>query len=368
MRKVGGEVGHLIADYDWAKTSLKEISGWPQNFRTALGVVLSSPVAMVMLWGDEGLMVYNDAYSVFAGGRHPQILGSRVREGWPEVADFNDHVMKTCLAGGTLSYKDQELTLYRHGAPEQVWLNLDYSPIYDENGKPAGVIAIVIETTERVLTERRSMVEAQRQRDMLQQMPGFTAILSGPDHVFSYVNDAYVSVVQRANLVGQSIREALPELEEQGFFELLDNVYATGEPFIARGMKIRFEGRDEDEFLDFIYQPIRGDNGQISGIFVGGYDVTRTLRAAEALVQSEEQLRLATELAEIGLWDVDRVKNVMFWDRRCKAMFGVSPDVNVTLDDFMIFCIPMIWSRRGGPLRPRSTRMCAHLMMWNIAA
>jgi len=61
-------------------------------------------------------MIYNDAYSGFAGGRHPRLLGSRVREGWPEVADFNDNLMKVDLAGGTLSYRDQERTLHRGGS------------------------------------------------------------------------------------------------------------------------------------------------------------------------------------------------------------------------------------------------------------
>jgi PAS fold len=101
-------------------------------------------------------MIYNDAYSVFAGGRHPQLLGSAVRKGWPEVAEFNDRVMKIGLAGGTLSYRDQELTLRRNGKPEQAWMNLDYSPVFDESGHPAGVIAVVVETTERVLADRRA--------------------------------------------------------------------------------------------------------------------------------------------------------------------------------------------------------------------
>jgi len=77
-----------------------------------------------------------------------------VREGWAEIADFNDNVMKVGLAGRTLAYRDQELTLYRKGVPEQVWMDLDYSPVHDENGNPAGVIAIVVETTERVLANR----------------------------------------------------------------------------------------------------------------------------------------------------------------------------------------------------------------------
>ena len=80
----------------------------------------------------------------------PVLLGSKVREGWPEVADFNDNVMKVGLAGGTLAYKNHVLRLNRTGRFEDVWLDLDYSPVYDDHGVPAGVLAIVIETTEAV--------------------------------------------------------------------------------------------------------------------------------------------------------------------------------------------------------------------------
>jgi PAS domain S-box-containing protein len=151
----GGECGRLIASADWSATALGPLHGWPPSLRTATLILLRSPVPMVMLWGEDGVMLYNDAYSAFAGGRHPQLLGSKVREGWPEVAEFNDNVMRVGLAGGTLAYRDQELTLCRHGRPEQVWMNLDYSPVPGEDGTPAGVLAIVVETTERVAAERR---------------------------------------------------------------------------------------------------------------------------------------------------------------------------------------------------------------------
>jgi len=147
-------MGALIGAHDWSKTSLGPISDWSQSLRTTVGLLLRSPVPMVLLWGPDGVMLYNDAYSIVAGGRHPHLLGSKVREGWPEVADFNDNVMKVGLSGGTLSYRDQELTLYRKGGPEQVWMNLDYSPVLDESGQPAGVLAVVVETTDRVLAER----------------------------------------------------------------------------------------------------------------------------------------------------------------------------------------------------------------------
>ena len=119
------DLAHLIRHFDWSATPLGPLETWPASLRTITSFLLYSPVPMVLLWGEDGVMIYNDAYSVFAGGRHPQLLGSKVREGWPEVADFNDNVMKVGLAGGTLAYKDQELVLHRSGRPEQVWMNLD---------------------------------------------------------------------------------------------------------------------------------------------------------------------------------------------------------------------------------------------------
>lgn len=149
-----GEMAQRIRAFDWTATELGAIENWPPSLVAAVQFVLGSPAPLVMLWGEQGYMIYNDAYAVFAGGRHPYLLGSPVELGWPEVASFNRNVMDTCLAGGTLSYRDKELVLLRNGKPEDVWMDLYYSPVANDSGAPAGVIAIVVETTARVLTER----------------------------------------------------------------------------------------------------------------------------------------------------------------------------------------------------------------------
>ena len=101
----GGKMGALLREYDWSKTALGPLETWPQSLRTTVGLILHSVVPIVLLWGEDGIMIYNDAYSVFAGGRHPALFGSKVREGWPEVADFNDNVMKVGLAAARLPTK-----------------------------------------------------------------------------------------------------------------------------------------------------------------------------------------------------------------------------------------------------------------------
>lgn len=133
-----------------ARGLLGEPGRWPAPLQAATGQLLRAPLPMVLLWGARGVMVYNDAYAAFAGSRHPGLLGQPVREGWPEVAQFNEHVMRTVMAGTPLVYRDQPLVLQRGDEPEKVWLDLYYAPVSGEHGKPAGVMATVVDTTERV--------------------------------------------------------------------------------------------------------------------------------------------------------------------------------------------------------------------------
>lgn len=159
-----GEMSRLIQAYDWSGTELGPVDRWSHSLCTAVRMMLASPVPQVMLWGRPGYMIYNDAYSVFAGGRHPFLLGSPVELGWPEVAEFNRNVVDTCLAGGTLLYQDKELVLLRTGKPEPVWMDLYYSPVPGDDGTPAGVICVVVETTSTVLANQRRQQAEDRYR------------------------------------------------------------------------------------------------------------------------------------------------------------------------------------------------------------
>jgi PAS domain S-box-containing protein len=296
-----GELAHLIASFDWSSTSVGPVETWPQTIRTVVALMLQSPVPIVTLWGDDGVMIYNDAYSVFAGGRHPQLLGSKVREGWPEVADFNGNVMKVVLSGRTLAYADQELILHRTGRPEQVWMNLDYSPIIDEGGKPCGVMAVVVETTDKVKAERRLRGEQDRLMRMFEQAPGFMALLAGPEHRFEMANDAYLHFIgkKRDAVIGKKLMKALPELKGQGYREHLDDVLETASPYHGRGSIVRLErdGVMEDRIVDFVFQPVLADDGNAIGIFIQGHDVTEQHAAEDAL---RRETRLLGVLNKLG--------------------------------------------------------------------
>ncbi|CAN7181143.1 PAS domain-containing protein [Phenylobacterium sp. LjRoot225] len=324
-----GEMARRIAGHDWSRT-LGPISSWPTSLRTTVGLIIRSATPMILLWGADGVMIYNDAYAALAGDRNESLLGIGLHEGWPEIADFNDHVMRVVLSGQTLAYRDQEHTFYRSGRHEQVWLNLDYSPAIDDSGRPAGVIAVVVETTERVAAERRADAERQRQLRMLRQTPGFAAVVTGPDFVYEFVNQAFVAISRRTDFIGRRLRDVFPDIAGQGFFELLDRVWRTGEAVVSRGMEVRLHGEETPQYIDFVLQPI-SDDGTITGIFIGGYEVTDAYRANAALRESEARLRLALEASDIGafVWypDADRAEA----DPRALAIFDLPPEAEKSL-------------------------------------
>jgi PAS domain S-box-containing protein len=328
--KGGGSCAEIIAARDWSITPLGGMEDWPPILRSTLSIILSSPVPIVTLWGPAGVMLYNDAYSVFAGGRHPTLLGSNVREGWPEVADFNDNVMKVGLAGGTLRYEDQELTLFRRGVGEQVWMNLDYSPIRDEHGEPVAVMSIVVETTEKVSAQRWLRGERDRLKSMFEQAPGFIAMVSGAEHVFELVNPAYLKLVGKRELLGRPIKEALPEVEGQGFFELLDRAFVDGISTVRLAEPValnRHPGTpSETRYVDFSYEPVRGTTGEVVGVFIQGTDVTRHVASEQLARENVERVQLALAAgAIIGTWFWDLRNDRFAVDEAFANAFGLDP-------------------------------------------
>jgi hypothetical protein len=153
----------------------------------------------------------------------------------------------------------------------------------------------VPKTKEQAWEQLDAGEEVRRLRDMFVQSPSFSALLQGPDHRFVLTNPAYQQLIGHRDVIGLTVREALPEVEHQGFIELLDKVFATGEAFVGRTAKIVLQrssgGPEETRYLDFVYQPIRDDAGKVVSIFVEGNDITDRRRSEEALRASEAHLR-----------------------------------------------------------------------------
>lgn len=140
--------------------------------------------------------------------------------------------------------------------------------------------------------------ERDHMRSLFRQAPSFMALLSGPDHVFELANDAYLRLVGHRELVGKSVRDALPEIAGQGYVELLDTVYRSGEPFVGEALPVLLQrvpgAAREQRYVHLVYQPLIVE-GKTRGIFVDGYDVTEQKQADEALRQLNNTLEARVE-------------------------------------------------------------------------
>ncbi len=160
----------MIEEGRWDHSILGPPSEWPACLKSAVDLMLPSHAQIVMFWGEQYVALYNDAYAPSIGLRHPQALGRPAEENWSELWDDLKPLLDRVLHGGeTVSAKDREFYIERHGHPEKVYFDISYSPIEDEKGKIRGVFCIVSETTGRVRSQHALRESEERLRALFSQ-------------------------------------------------------------------------------------------------------------------------------------------------------------------------------------------------------
>ena len=503
------EAARLMRAYDWAATPLGPVSGWASTHKLAMGLLLTSRFEMWLGWGDDVALFYNDAHRPTLGSKHPQALGTPLRQVYPEIWDDIKERIQTVYRDGASTWdRALQLLINRRGFLEETYHTFSYSPLRNDGGRVEGIFCAVSEETERVISERRlaslgvlaselngadgegsvlraasrglqsnpqdlpftvtylfdaegvahvagmthvaegselarravatrdvlwdvgsiwhggvpleldlaphldypngawqiaparaaivpivgqgsshalgallvglnpyrpddadylsylgllagqissslsgarawdaERVRAQtlaeavalrdaaadalarannqltsevalrtqerdRTRRLFEQAPSFKALLQGPEHRFELANTAYLQLVGHRQVIGLTVREALPEIAGQGFCDLLDGVYETGIPFVGSNLRAQLQRAPaaplEERFLSLVYQPVFNADGVVEGIFVDGYDVTHQHRAESALQSLNETLEQRVTLRTTELADALR--------------------------------------------------------------
>lgn len=293
-----------MRSHDWRATSLGAPETWPQPLRTVIRLLLNSGHPMYIWWGPELLCFYNDAYRLSIGPeRHPSSLGQPARGVWAEIWDvIGPQIAQVMTGKGATWHENQLIPISRHGRLEEVYWTYSYGPIDDDTAMPygvGGVLVVCTETTQQVLSEQRLRSAEARWRALFDQAPSFRCVLSGPEHRFEYANPRYQDLIGHRDVMGRAVAEALPEVVEQGFIALLDQVYATGEIYSASAAPIMLptgsNGALTKRYVDFVYQPIRDAAGVVTGILAEGSDVTDRVLTSTALADSEARFRALAE-------------------------------------------------------------------------
>lgn len=301
----GGECGALLRGLDWDRNPLGPPSAWPPQLATLVGIALGSAQPMLIVWGPQQITLYNDGYAAMCGQRHPAALGRPFRALWFDIWDRIEPIITAAYAGVGTTMDDIEFTLHRHGYPEKAHFAFSYNPVRNRAGEVLGMVCPCTETTQAVALRDAQRVERSGFLQILEVALGGVALLSGPDHIFRHANADYLQLVGHRDIIGKPVRSALPEVVGQGFIDILDKVYRTGESHIGRNIPITLQTRPDapprQHFLDFLYHPIRDDAGAINGIFVQAIDVTERVdedRRRE-MILGELSHRMKNQLAMI---------------------------------------------------------------------
>ena len=241
-------------------------------------------------------------------------IGRTVRELVPEhEAHWFETYGRVALTGEPIRFEARAQALgrwydvyaFRVGRPEERRVAILFKDVSAARGAAA----------EREKLLHALEVERSRLAYVFQHAPSFLAVLRGPDHVFTLVNEAYYQLVGHRDILGKPVLEALPEVREQGFVTLLDGVLATGAPFVGREVAVRLARTSgdppEERFADFVYLPLVEADGERSGVIAHGTDVTDQVRARreiERLYTLERQARADVERAYRVADEANRAK------------------------------------------------------------
>ncbi|MBF9144270.1 PAS domain-containing sensor histidine kinase [Hymenobacter properus] len=282
-----------------------------------LRVFEQAPIAIAVYRGPQYVIeLANPTVCRLWGRRQKDIIGKGLFEALPEVAGMGyEQLLDEVMATG-VPYVAHAMPAQhdRNGRRETVYWDFVYVPMYEPDGRIYGAMVVATEVTTQVLAHqqmqqlneelelrvtarsaeaRAAQFEAEQQREqarhqqallgqILRQTPAAIATLTGPEHRFSFFNDEYLALTAGRARLGQKAAELLPEVEEQGFIALLDQVYATGEPFVGTETTLLLQnaaGQPQLRHIDFIYQPLFDGQRRPQGILAFVLDVTDRVRA-----------------------------------------------------------------------------------------
>lgn len=272
----------------------------------------AAPAAYVVLTPELAIVDANRAYLEATGSTREQLVGTSLFDAFPAPPESADCV-RGSLARVLSTREPDTLPLIRYPvrrhagseAEDRYWWATSI-PLLDDEGEVEFILHHTLDVTTVIdgtappagesTAQRGSAsdgintqleIERRHMRLMFEQAPGFVGVTHGPDHVLELANKSFYQLVGHRDVLGKPIREALPELGGQGFFELLDEVYRSGEAYVGRGVRVALQtspgSPHVERHVDFIYQPITAADGSTSGIFIQGHDVSEAYKLAQEI-------------------------------------------------------------------------------------
>jgi PAS domain S-box-containing protein len=289
----GGAIAALIRARDWRGTPLGPLARWPERLRALVDTLLENPVPTALLWGPDGILLYNEGYAAVCGDKHPAALGARVRDVWPEAWEFNGRMLANCLAGNREVHKSVSFFLARDGAVREAWFDLYYGPVPGPDGRPAGVLATVIEITAQVEAER---ARAAQRRALDRATARYQALTAATSDVVYRMSADWSEMLQldgrgfikdTAAPARSWVHQYVPPVEQARVSDAIGRAIATRSIFELEHRIVRIDGSVGWTLSRAV--PMLDEYGAIEEWFGVASDITERKLAEEKLKESDRR-------------------------------------------------------------------------------
>lgn len=279
-------------------------------------------------------------------GKGPDVIGKTYTEILPELKDapIFKQVQTVYETGQSFHSKNTRIDLVVDNELKTSYFNYSFTPLYDTNGKVYAVMNTAVEITDLFLAKQKIEESDRRFRDTVRQAPVGITILRGPEYIPEMANEAYLKIVAREEsaFVGRPLYDSLPEVKET-VSELLDGVMKTGIPFNGYEVPVPINryGKIETFYFDFLYHPLKDEDGTISGILVTVTEVTDKVEARKKVELNEDRLKIVVEASELGTWELNvKTRTPIYSQRYLEIVGGYTETVSLTHEELLAHLHP----------------------------
>jgi two-component system sensor histidine kinase VicK len=352
-------------------------------------MVKTTPIGMTIFHGRDFIIEIANQHmlEIWNHSEH-EVIGLPLLAVFPELADqpFPKLLENVFDTGKAITIPEMEADIISPHGNRHIYIDFSYDPLFDTDGKVESILVTVINITETVearklleqseaeqqalneelssineemaaaneelVTTNEDLAQTQqtlvdmvnkltesegRFRILVQEAPVAIAVLKGRGLTIESANDLILKIWGKtAAITGQQLAEAMPELKEQPFLQLLDAVYISGKPYFGYEAKVALEheGQLEEIYCDFIYQPLTdNDTGESTHIMVVAVDVTEQVATKRELQRAEAMLRFSIEAANVGTWSLNVNTREFISSTRLKEIYGFKADERITTED-----------------------------------
>lgn len=350
-----GEVGGVLVVCTETTQAVLANKKLEQNAHNLANMILQAPVAMCILTGPSHVIeVANERIIELWGKPGSAVVGKPVFDALPEargqgLEEVMDRVYGT---GETFEAQEMPVSLLRNGIQEIVYQNFVYQPYRNDKGNVSGIIAITVDVTEHVLAKKelerfnsQLRIANENFRNIILHAPVAMGLFLGEDMVIDVINNNFLALWDRdASVVGKPVLEILPEMEGQPYFQIMKDVFHSGETHFANEAKVFLNrnGSLDEGYYNFINQAFKDSDGKIIGIVVVAHEVTEQVQARKRLEElnaefalSGSRLRLAIDATGLGTWDYEPQTEVLYLSPEFRLILGIGREEPVTLAAFM---------------------------------